>query len=237
MPSRPIRIANLRSDHHSMKQQTLATLVALASLTASASADGLNLTGSSAYYKVHPQFHPYPEEKTAVQTIDRFGPVGIGIFLTQPAFKMQVKNIEPGSPAEATGKLKKEQIIDSINGRVLKDMDPRLILGDDRGDDWNRDRGRDRGDDRYNRGDDLYNGGGYDRDRGRDREDDRNRGGRRFVCDAQGPGYRLCRVDTRGGVRMIRQLSKTPCRQNRTWGYERGGVWVDGGCRAEFEVR
>jgi len=110
-----------------------------------------------------------------------------------------------------------------------------FMIGDDRGDDWNRDRGRDRGDDRYNRGDDRYNGGGDDR--GRDREDDRNRGGRRFVCDAQGPGYRLCRVDTRGGVRMIRQLSKTPCRQNRTWGYERGGVWVDGGCRAEFEVR
>ena len=103
-----------------------------------------------------------------------------------------------------------------------------FVIGDDRGDDWNQDRGRE---------DDRYNGGGYDRDRGRDREDDRYRGGRRFVCDAQGPGYRLCRVDTRDGVRMIRQLSKTPCRQNQTWGYERGGVWVDGGCRAEFEVR
>ncbi|HEX5790196.1 MAG TPA: DUF6288 domain-containing protein [Luteolibacter sp.] len=116
-----------------MKQQTLATLVALAFLTASAAAaskEGLNLTGSRSYYKVHPQFHPYPEEKTAVQSIDRFGPVGIGIFLIQPAFKMQVKNVEPGSPADATGKLKKEQFIDSINGRVLKDMDPRLILGD-----------------------------------------------------------------------------------------------------------
>ena len=77
-----------------------------------------------------------------------------------------------------------------------------------------------------------------DQDRGRDRYGERNSGGnRRFVCDAQGSGYRLCRADTRGGVRMVRQLSKTPCRQNQTWGYERGGVWVDGGCRAEFEAR
>ncbi|MBZ4194613.1 MAG: DUF3011 domain-containing protein [Candidatus Contendobacter sp.] len=21
------------------------------------------------------------------------------------------------------------------------------------------------------------------------------------------------------------------------WGYDRGGIWVDGGCRAEFEMR
>jgi C-terminal processing protease CtpA/Prc len=38
-------------------------------------------------------------------------PVGIGINLVQPAFQMQVKNVEPGSPAAATGKLKPGQII------------------------------------------------------------------------------------------------------------------------------
>jgi hypothetical protein len=114
-----------------MKKQITYALVALASLAAPAVAkEGLDLTGTSKYYKVHPQFHPFPEEKTEVQSIDRFGPVGIGIFLIQPAFKMQVKNVEPGSPAEATGKLKKEQFIDSINGQVLKDRDPRQILGD-----------------------------------------------------------------------------------------------------------
>lgn len=111
-----------------------------------------------------------------------------------------------------------------------------FVIGSDGGydrdgdSDYGRDRGRDR---------DRDNNGGYDQGYGRD--ESRNPGGsygsRRLVCDAQGPGYRLCRVDTRGGVRMIRQLSKTPCRQNQTWGYERGGVWVDGGCRAEFEVR
>jgi len=79
---------------------------------------------------VHPQFHPFPDENAAVQSIDRFGPVGIGIHLVQPAFGMKVKNVEPGSPAEATGKLKKDLIIDSINDQVLKDRDPRQILGD-----------------------------------------------------------------------------------------------------------
>ena len=93
---------------------------------------GDSLTGmdGSAYYKVHPMFHPYPEEKLAVQSIDQFGPVGIGIELLQPAFKMRVRNVEEGSPAAATGKLKKGQLIESINGRVMKDMDPRQILGD-----------------------------------------------------------------------------------------------------------
>ncbi len=62
-------------------------------------------------------------------------------------------------------------------------------------------------------------------------------GGRRFVCDAEGHGYRYCRAHVRDGVRLIRQLSKSPCRLNNSWGYDRGGVWVDKGCRAEFEVR
>lgn len=61
--------------------------------------------------------------------IDRFGPVGINIDLTLPAFGMKLKNIEIGSPAEATGKLKPGQIIESINGVTLKDIDPRIILG------------------------------------------------------------------------------------------------------------
>lgn len=119
-----------------MRKLLIATIVLLAGMIFPAMAakekgkGNLDLTGTSKYYKVHPQFHPFPDENTAVQSIDRFGPVGIGIFLIQPAFKMQVKNVEPGSPAEATGKLRKEQFIDSINGRVLQDMDPRQILGD-----------------------------------------------------------------------------------------------------------
>ncbi len=58
------------------------------------------------------------------------GPVGIGISLTRPGMTMQINNVEPGSPAEKTGKLQKGQIIESINGVTLKEIDPRIILGD-----------------------------------------------------------------------------------------------------------
>ncbi|MFU8781104.1 MAG: DUF6288 domain-containing protein, partial [Kiritimatiellia bacterium] len=62
--------------------------------------------------------------------IQNFGPVGIGINLTKPPFTMVIRNVEAGSPAALTGKLQKGQIIESINGVVLKDRDPREILGD-----------------------------------------------------------------------------------------------------------
>ncbi|MDA0838855.1 MAG: DUF6288 domain-containing protein [Planctomycetota bacterium] len=85
------------------------------------------LDGSS-YYKVHPQFHPYPDEKKT-WTITHFGPVGIGLDLIQPAFTMRILNVEKDSPAAAAGMLKAGQIIESINGKTLKDIDPRVILG------------------------------------------------------------------------------------------------------------
>lgn len=82
------------------------------------------------YYKDYPLFHWYPDEKsTKPQSVYRFGPVGIGIDLTLPAFGMKVKNVEAGSPAEATGRIKAGQIIESINGQKLKDIDPRVFLG------------------------------------------------------------------------------------------------------------
>lgn len=63
------------------------------------------------------------------QSVDRFGPVGIGIELHPPAFIMKVKNVEEGSPAAATGQLKAGQIIETINGQKLHDIDPRIQLG------------------------------------------------------------------------------------------------------------
>ena len=82
------------------------------------------------YYKDYPLFHWYPQENSKkTQSVYRFGPVGIGIDLTLPAFGMKVKNVEVGSPAETSGKLKPGQIIESINGRTLKDIDPRVLLG------------------------------------------------------------------------------------------------------------
>ena len=81
------------------------------------------------FYKKTPLFNfSHAQEKTPKQFIDRFGPVGMSIELRLPPFQMYVGKIEEGSPAEATGKLKTGQKIDSINAQVLKDIDPRIQL-------------------------------------------------------------------------------------------------------------
>jgi hypothetical protein len=83
------------------------------------------------YYSESPLFHPQPKPSDkGPWNVRNFGPVGIGIDLMQPGMKMIIKNVEPGSPAEKAGKLKAGQVIESINGKVLKDIDPRIILGD-----------------------------------------------------------------------------------------------------------
>lgn len=58
----------------------------------------------------------------------------------------------------------------------------------------------------------------------------------RFRCESNDGRQRTCAADTRGNVRIVRQLSHSPCTAGRTWGVERDGVWVSDGCRAEFEV-
>jgi hypothetical protein len=89
----------------------------------------------ASYYKDEKTqlFRPYPKDEgrgAGNWRIRYFGPVGIGIDLVRPGMTMKIWNVEKGSPADKTGKLKNGQIIDSINGVVLKDIDPRVILGD-----------------------------------------------------------------------------------------------------------
>ncbi len=81
------------------------------------------------YYTQTPLFSTHPKEDEP-GSIDRFGPVGMGIQLHLPAFRMRIKSIEEGSPAAATGRLRPGQWIESINGRTLRDRDPRKVLGD-----------------------------------------------------------------------------------------------------------
>ena len=86
--------------------------------------------GAQSFYKEpHGLFSTRPGETKSLQTVKRFGPVGMGIDLLQPAFVMRISSIEEGSPAAETGKLAKGQIIESINGQVLKEIDPRIQLG------------------------------------------------------------------------------------------------------------
>ncbi|QWP79434.1 DUF3011 domain-containing protein [Lysobacter sp. K5869] len=55
-------------------------------------------------------------------------------------------------------------------------------------------------------------------------------------CESDNGRYRRCNADTRGGVRLSRQLSSSSCIQGRSWGYDRNSVWVSEGCRAEFDL-
>ncbi|WP_206616855.1 MULTISPECIES: DUF3011 domain-containing protein [unclassified Mesorhizobium] len=61
-------------------------------------------------------------------------------------------------------------------------------------------------------------------------------GARRVVCSSVNHRYSYCGVDTRRGVQLTSQLSKSRCVQGRSWDYDRGGIWVDDGCSAEFLV-
>ncbi len=56
------------------------------------------------------------------------------------------------------------------------------------------------------------------------------------TCQSRDGRREVCRVDTRGGVRLVDRLSDRPCVQGRSWGYSRSGIWVDDGCRARFRV-
>ena len=115
-----------------MKKQNIFLLFAVLAMSVlgvkpAQSGDGLtSVVKGSSYYKVYPLFNPHPVENRNY-TVSRFGPVGIGIDLVKPGFTMKIRNVEKGSPAE--GKLVAGQIIESINGEVLKDIDPRMWLG------------------------------------------------------------------------------------------------------------
>lgn len=59
---------------------------------------------------------------------------------------------------------------------------------------------------------------------------------RTFYCSSDDFNFHGCRVNTFGGVRLIRQRSEAPCVFGQTWGFDERGVWVDRGCRADFAV-
>jgi Protein of unknown function (DUF3011)/Ricin-type beta-trefoil lectin domain-like len=55
-------------------------------------------------------------------------------------------------------------------------------------------------------------------------------------CPSDYMNRNFCAVDTRDGVFIVRQRSEADCVYNRTWGYDRDRIWVDRGCRADFEI-
>jgi hypothetical protein len=87
--------------------------------------------------------------------------------------------------------------------------------------------------------------GGWDRDHDRDRDrdhdgyrsdNDRSGQGQVVSCSSDDMHRHYCPADTRGGVELIKQHSDSSCRQGRSWGFDRRGIWVDHGCLADFQV-
>jgi Protein of unknown function (DUF3011) len=85
------------------------------------------------------------------------------------------------------------------------------------GRDWDHDRDRDHD---------------YDRDHERDRGD----ADQIISCASDDMHRHYCAADTGGGVQLLKQRSDSSCRQGYSWGYDRRGIWVDHGCRADFQV-
>ena len=60
--------------------------------------------------------------------------------------------------------------------------------------------------------------------------------GHRQVVRCESSDYRTirCPMNTHGGVRVSRQISKTQCQLGRNWSFDRNSVLVKDGCRADF---
>lgn len=59
----------------------------------------------------------------------------------------------------------------------------------------------------------------------------------KISCESNDRERQRCDIAVKDGVDLFRQISKTRCIQDRNWGWDADGIWVDHGCRAEFSVR
>jgi hypothetical protein len=59
----------------------------------------------------------------------------------------------------------------------------------------------------------------------------------RLVCESRDGREQYCAAPIGGAVRVIRVLSRAPCVEGDTWRWNPRGVYVRGGCRAEFAFR
>jgi Protein of unknown function (DUF3011) len=59
-----------------------------------------------------------------------------------------------------------------------------------------------------------------------------------ITCESNNGKRQWCRQDdTSARVRLVKQRSESKCVEGYSWGTAPGSVWVDHGCRGDFEVR
>jgi Protein of unknown function (DUF3011) len=57
-----------------------------------------------------------------------------------------------------------------------------------------------------------------------------------ITCESRDQQQNYCAIPRGARVRLHDQLSRAQCSEGYSWGYDRRGIWVSKGCRAEFEV-
>ena len=55
-------------------------------------------------------------------------------------------------------------------------------------------------------------------------------------CESFSGRSNFCRVNAQGRVFITRQLSQRQCIRGRNWNADYRGIWVGGGCRADFAI-
>jgi hypothetical protein len=60
--------------------------------------------------------------------------------------------------------------------------------------------------------------------------------GRIITCESRDDDYEHCEAPGAISARVASQTSRAECVQGSTWGVDERGIWVDRGCRADFEV-
>jgi hypothetical protein len=82
-----------------------------------------------------------------------------------------------------------------------------------------------------------HHGHDWDGDHGRDDHHDDDYGSVRTVtCSSDDMHRHTCDVGPNNGIRLARKRSDARCDFNRTYGFSGNQIWVDRGCRADFEV-
>jgi len=95
------------------------------------------------------------------------------------------------------------------------------------------------GDNRDYRDENRSNQNGGNRDYREENRNDQYGGNgqsQTLACNSDDERRHSCSVDTRGGVRLVKQNSDSACTEGYSWGSDNEGIWVDHGCRANFSV-
>jgi hypothetical protein len=57
------------------------------------------------------------------------------------------------------------------------------------------------------------------------------------TCESRNYQQQFCPTGEIAGATLVLQRSRAACIQGQTWGFQRNGIWVTGGCEGDFQVQ